>query len=130
MPFLTQIGHTGPLRRSETGRLIRCFEEVQFDFPALPLVGGSFGVPWIDELSSLTVKFPSFHVDTSANVLNRRSETFVRWMKGPGAGRVMLGTNGPMLAPQRFLESLALLQLDEKQRNAFIGRNIPRIFRL
>lgn len=130
VPFCTQIGHTGPLRRSETGRLIPYLEEVLLDFPELTVVGGHVGFPWIDELTSLTVKFPNFHVDTSAYVLRRLPETFVRWMKGPGAGRVMFGTNWPMLEPKRCLEGLALLQLDERQQDAFLGRNARRVFRL
>lgn len=130
VPLCTQIGHTGPLRPSETGRLIPYLEEVMLDFPELTVVGGHVGFPWIDELTSLTVKFPNFHVDTSAYVLNRLPETFVRWMKGPGAGRVMFGTNWPMLAPQRCLDGLDSLQLDQKQQDAFLGRNARRVFRL
>lgn len=58
--FCTQIGHTGPLKRSETGRLIPYLEEVMLEFPELKVVGGHVGFPWIDELVTMTVKFPNF----------------------------------------------------------------------
>jgi predicted TIM-barrel fold metal-dependent hydrolase len=66
VPLCTQIGHTGPLRRSEVGRLIPYLEDVMLEFPELIVVGRHVGFPWIDELITMTVKFPNFHVDTSA----------------------------------------------------------------
>jgi predicted TIM-barrel fold metal-dependent hydrolase len=33
VPFCTQVGHTGPMRRSETGRPIPYIDEVALDFP-------------------------------------------------------------------------------------------------
>jgi uncharacterized protein len=47
VPFCTQIGHTGPLKRSETGRLIPYLEDVLLDFPELVIVAGHVGFPWI-----------------------------------------------------------------------------------
>jgi hypothetical protein len=130
VPFCTQIGHTGPLKSSETGRLIPYLEDVLLDFPELTVVGGHVGFPWLDELTTLTIKFPNFHVDTSAFVLDRLPPAFVQWMKGPGAKRVMFGTNWPMLAPQRCLEGLPALGLSDEQRDAFLGGNARRVFAL
>jgi uncharacterized protein len=62
VPFCTQIGHTGPLKRSETGRLIPYLEEVLLDFPELVVVAGHVGFPWLDELVTLTVKFRHFRL--------------------------------------------------------------------
>src|SRR5690606_23585475 len=93
VPFCTQIGHTGPLRRSECGRMIPYLEDVLLDFPELVVVGGHVGFPWIDELTTLAIKFPNFHVDTSAYALHRLPPDFVAWMKGVGKTRVMFGTN-------------------------------------
>jgi uncharacterized protein len=84
VPFCTQIGHTGPLKHSETGRLIPYLEDVLLDFPELVVVAGHVGFPWIDELVTLTVKFQNFYVDTSAYALHRLPPAFVAWMKGIG----------------------------------------------
>ena len=43
VPFCTQIGHTGPLKRSETGRMLPYLEDVMLDFPELVVVGGHVG---------------------------------------------------------------------------------------
>lgn len=130
VPFCTQIGHTGPLCRSEPGRLIPYLDEVLLDFPELTVVGGHVGFPWVDEVVSLTHKYPNFHVDTSAYVLRRLPPDFVAFMKSAGAGRVMFGTNWPMLSPGKCLEDLDALGLAEEQREAFLAGNARRIFGL
>jgi predicted TIM-barrel fold metal-dependent hydrolase len=71
LPFCTQIGHTGPLCRSEPGRPIPYLDDVLLDFPELVVVGGHVGYPWIDEVISLATKYPNFHVDTSAYTVSR-----------------------------------------------------------
>ncbi|MDI9245363.1 amidohydrolase family protein [Marinobacter sp. CHS3-4] len=128
VPFCTQIGHTGPLLRSETGRPIPYLEDVLLDFPELKVVGGHVGFPWIDELISLTIKFPNFYVDTSAYALHRLPTSFVDFLKGMGSKRVMFGTNWPMLSPAQCLKHLESLGLSEEQRSNFLGNNAMRVF--
>ncbi len=128
LPFCTQIGHTGPLKSSGTGRLIPYLEDVMIDFPDLVVVGGHVGFPWIDEVASMIRKFPNFHVDTSAYALHRLPEDFVRLMKGEGRERILFGTNFPMLTAGRCLERLDALGLDEAGKAAFLSGNAKRVF--
>lgn len=128
VPFCTQVGHTGPLKRSETGRLIPYLEDVMLDFPELVVVGGHVGFPWLDEVLSMTYKFPNFFVDTSAYTLQRLPAAFIDYMRGPGRGRVMFGTNWPMLSPQKSLAGLPSLQLDDESGQAFLGGTAQRVF--
>lgn len=130
VPFCTQIGHTGPLKRSETGRPIPYLEDVLLDFPELVVVGGHVGFPWIDELISLTIKFPNFYVDTSACAVHRLPTAFVDYMRGIGSGRVMFGTNWPMLSPKACLAELSSLNLTEDQQHAFLSGNARHVFNL
>jgi len=130
VPFCTQIGHTGPLKRSETGRLVPYLEDVLLDFPELVVVGGHVGFPWLDELVTLTVKFPNFYVDTSAYALHRLPPAFLAWMKGLGKKRAMFGTNWPMLSPSQCLQGLGDLGLTDEGRDAFLSGNARRVFGL
>lgn len=130
LPFCTQIGHTGPLMRSETGRLIPYLEDVMLDFPELVVVGGHVGFPWLDELVTMTVKFPNFHVDTSAYTLHRWPRAFVEYMKGVGRTRVMFGTNWPMLSPGLCLEHARELGLNSGVMDDFLSGNARRVFDL
>lgn len=130
VPLCTQVGHTGPLRPSEPGRPIPYLERVLLDFPELTVVGGHVGVPWISEILSLAMKFPNFHLDTSAYAVHRLPAEFVEFMRGPGRHRVMFGTNWPMLDPGRALAELDRLGLDDQARELFLAGNARRVFAL
>ncbi|WP_417465076.1 amidohydrolase family protein [Kordiimonas sp.] len=130
VPFCTQIGHTGPLCRSEPGRLIPYLDDVLLDFPELKVVGGHVGFPWIDEVVSLALKYPNFYVDTSAYAVHRLPEGLVSFMRGPGASRVLFGTNWPMLSPKQCLKGLDGLGLTREQEEAFLSENAKRVFNL
>ena len=130
VPLCTQIGHTGPLMRSETGRLIPYLEDVLLDFPELVVIGGHLGFPWIDELTTLAFKFPNFYVDTSAYIARRFPRDFIGFMKTAGAGRVMFGTNWPMLSPKHCMSGIDALGLDEAATEAFLGGTARKIFGL
>ena len=130
VPFCTQIGHTGPLCRSEPGRPIPYLDDVLLDFPDLVVVGGHVGYPWIDEVLSLAHKYPNFHVDTSAYALHRLPAELVAFMRGEGRSRVLFGTNWPMLSPARCLAQLDALKLDDDARRLFLGGNAARVFGL
>lgn len=130
VPFCTQIGHTGPLLRSEPGRPIPYLEDVLLDFPDLKVVGGHLGFPWVPEIITLAHKFPNFFVDTSAYVAGRFPPDFVHFMKGAGVGRVMFGTNWPMLSPDQCLEHLDDLQLSKTAQASFLSDTAKRVFHL
>jgi hypothetical protein len=130
LPFCTQIGHTGPLKSSDTGRLIPYLEDVMIDFPDLVVVGGHVGFPWLNEVTTMIRKFRNFHLDTSAYALHRLPEEFVALMKGEGRERIMFGTNFPMLTAKRCLEGLETLGLSEAGKQAFLSGTAKRVFRL
>lgn len=130
LPLCTQIGHTGPLCPSEPGRLIPYLDHVLLEFPELVVVGGHVGFPWVDEVISLAAKYPTFHVDTSAYVVDRLPSPFVEWMRGRGRERVLFGTNWPMLSPSRCLAGLEKLGLDDAGRELFLSGNARRVFGL
>lgn len=130
VPFCTQIGHTGPLCRSEPGRPIPYLDDVLLDFPDLNVVGGHVGAPWIEEVLSLARKYPNFFVDTSAYAVHRLPEALVAYMRGAGRSRVMFGTNWPMLSPRRALQKVGELGLDDEALALFLGGNARRVFRL
>ena len=130
VPLCTQIGHTGPLLPSEPGRPIPYLEEVLLDFPELVVVGGHLGFPWVNELTSLTLKFKNLYVDTSAYIARRFPVDFIDFMNGVGRERVMFGTNWPMLTPQHCLEGLDTLGLSEEQTEGYLFRTAARVFKL
>ena len=71
VPFCTQVGHTGPLRPSETGRPIPYIDEVALDFPELVIVCGHVGYPWTEEMVAVARKHENVYIDTSAYTTKR-----------------------------------------------------------
>lgn len=131
MPFCTQVGHTGPLRPSETGRPIPYIDQVALDFPELVIVCGHVGYPWTEEMVAVARKHENVYIDTSAYTLKRLPPELVRFMKtGTGQRKVLFGTNYPMISPTRALEALGELGLTEDGRRDFLHANAERVFSL
>lgn len=129
VPFCTQVGHTGPLMPSEVGRPIY-LDQVALDFPELVIVAGHIGYPWTDEAIALVTKHENVYLDTSAYTVRRYPPQLVEFMQGHGAGKVLFGTNYPMITPRKALQGLAELQLEDTARTAFLGGNAVRVFDL
>ncbi|HSD77822.1 MAG TPA: amidohydrolase family protein [Solirubrobacteraceae bacterium] len=130
VPFCTQVGHTGPLRSSETGRPIPYLDDVALDFPELVIVGGHIGYPWTEEMVALARKYEHVHIDTSAYTVRRYPAELVRYLRADGRRKVLFGSNYPMIAPQKALEGLADLELDDEARELFLAGNARRVFGL
>lgn len=130
VPFCTQVGHTGPLRPSETGRPIPYIDQIAIDFPDLVIVGGHIGYPWTEEMVAVCRKHPNVHIDTSAYTVRRYPPELVRYLTADGRERVLFGTNWPMIAPERALAGLDDLGLDDETRAAFLDGNARRVFGL
>jgi uncharacterized protein len=130
VPFCTQVGHTGPLRASETGRPIPYLDDVALDFPDLVIVAGHIGYPWTEEMVALARKYPNVYIDTSAYTAERYPPELVRYLKAGGRKKVLFGTNYPMILPQKALAGLDALGLDAEARELFLAGNARRVFRL
>lgn len=131
VPFCTQVGHTGPLRPSETGRPIPYLDQVAIDFPELTIVGGHIGYPWTEEMIAVCRKHENVYIDTSAYTSERLPAELISYMKsGSGRRKVLFGTNYPMIAPERALAGLDALALDEETTELFLAGNARRVFAL
>jgi predicted TIM-barrel fold metal-dependent hydrolase len=130
VPFCTQVGHTGPLRPSETGRPIPYLDRVALDFPELVIVGGHIGYPWTAEMVALATKYPNVYIDTSAYTAARYPSELVDYLRGHGRRKVLFGTNYPMITPAKALAGLDKLGLDPEASDLFLAGNAERIFRL
>ncbi|MGD0115537.1 MAG: amidohydrolase family protein [Dehalococcoidia bacterium] len=130
IPFCTQVGHTGPLRTSETGRPIPYIDDVALEFPDLVIVGGHIGYPWTDEMIALATKYPNVYIDTSAYTARRFPSELVAYVRANGRRKVMFATNYPMITASRALEGLDGLELDEEATELFLSGNARRVFGL
>jgi predicted TIM-barrel fold metal-dependent hydrolase len=130
IPFCTQVGHTGPLMPSEVGRPIPYIDQVAIDFPELVIVCGHIGYPWTEEMIAVATKHANVYIDTSAYTVRRYPANLVAYLRAHGAGKVLFGTNWPMISPRKALEGLDGLELQADVRAAFLAGNATRVFRL
>ena len=130
VPFCTQVGHTGPLMPSEVGRPIPYIDQVAIDFPELAIVCGHIGYPWTEEMIAVATKHPNVYIDTSAYTVQRYPAQLVAYLRAHGVGKVLFGSNWPMIAPRKALLGLDELALQEATRTAFLAGNAARVFRL
>jgi predicted TIM-barrel fold metal-dependent hydrolase len=131
IPFCTQVGHTGPLRPSETGRPIPYIDQIAIDFPELVIVGGHIGYPWTEEMIAVARKHENVYIDTSAYTAQRYPPELVSYMaERGGRKKVLFGSNYPMILAERALMDLDALGLDEETRELFLTGNAERVFKL
>jgi uncharacterized protein len=131
VPFFTQVGHTGPMQPSETGRPIPYIDQVALDFPELVIVGGHIGYPWTEEMIAVCRKHENVYIDTSAYVPKRYPAELIAYMQsGSGRNKVMFGTNYPMIFHQQALDGIDALVLDDEVRDLFLAGNARRVLQL
>jgi predicted TIM-barrel fold metal-dependent hydrolase len=131
VPFCTQVGHTGPLRPSETGRPIPYIDQVALDFPELTIVCGHVGYPWTEEMIAVARKHENVVIDTSAYTTRRLPAELIAYMKtNSGRRKVLFGSNHPMISPAHALEGLDELGLDDETRELYLAGNARRVFGL
>ncbi len=129
VPVGLQVGLTGPLRESSTGRPEH-IERIALDFPELVIVCGHIGYPWHVEMIAYATKFPNVYIDTSAYKPSRYPAELVAYINGHGRRKVLFGTNYPMLTPAECLGQVDRLGLDEEARRLFLSGNARRVFGL
>ncbi len=129
VPVCLQVGLTGPLCSSETGRPGH-IERIALDFPELKIVCGHIGYPWHNEMIAFATKFPNVFIDTSAYKPRRYPAELVAYMQSYGRHKVMFGSNYPMISPEACLKELDVLGLDGETQALFLSKNAQAVFAL
>lgn len=130
IPFCTQVGHTGPLMPSETGRPVPYLDEVALVFPELKIVAGHIGFPWTDEMIGVAWKHENVFIDTSAYLPRYYPPQLLHYLKTYGQDKVLFGTNFPQLPLEKCVEQVQELGLPEAVQAKFLFQNAQRVFKL
>lgn len=130
IPFCTQVGHTGPLMPSETGRPIPYIDEIALTFPELVIVGGHIGYPWTDEMLALAWKHENVYIDTSAYLPKYYPMQLQMALRSFLADKILFGTNFPQLLFGKCAEQARALGLPPESERKFLRDNARRVFRL
>jgi len=130
IPFCTQVGHTGPLMPSETGRPVPYLDEVALDFPELRIVAGHIGHPWTEEMIGMAWKHDNVYIDTSAYLPRYYPAQLLQFMQSYGTDKVLFGSNFPQLSLERCMRQVEELGLSDAVKARFLHENARRVFKL
>lgn len=135
VPFLTQIGHTGPLCPSEVGRPIPYIDSIALKFPDLKIIGGHLGYPWAAETVAVAWKHKNVYIDTSAWSPKYYAPEFLTFANTTGRKKVMFGTNFPQLQWKDCVRNVndhlvKTRRLREDHVADFMGLNAQRVLKL
>jgi predicted TIM-barrel fold metal-dependent hydrolase len=130
IPFCTQVGHTGPLMPSETGRPVPYIDEVALTFPELRIVCGHIGHPWTDEMIGVAWKHDNVYIDTSAYLPRYYPPQLLQFMRTYGQDKVLFGTNFPQLPLAKCMKQVRDLELPQDMEDKFLFANARAVFRL
>lgn len=133
VPIQMQVGQSlvynkaRPLR--SVGRPI-CLDDIACDFPELKIVGIHVGIPWHDEMIAMAWKHENVFIGSDAHSPKYWPASFVHYLKTYGRGKVMFGTDYPVLAFERTMKEIDELDLGDEVRQAFLRGNAMRVYDL
>jgi uncharacterized protein len=129
VPVVMQVGHSAELMPSELGRPIH-LDDIALDFPELRVVAAHTGWPWVEELLALAWKHRNVFVGTSAHHPRYWDPALVRFANGRGKGKVLFGTDFPVLDHPDALAAVDGLGLKDDARELLVGGAARTVFRL
>lgn len=131
IPVVFQTGHSAEFMPSACGRPI-LLDDVAIWFPELKLVGAHTGWPWVEELIAMAWKHPNVFIATSAHAPKYWDEKLVHFLnsRNRGIGKVMWGTDYPLLLHSESLAQIADLGLKPEALRALLHDTAAAVFGL
>ena len=129
VPVVMQVGHSAERMPSEMGRPI-LLDDIALDFPELTIIGAHTGWPWVEELLAMAWKHRNVYVGTSAHHPRYWDPNMVRFANSRGKGKVLFGTDYPVMDHRDALSAIAGLPLKDEARELVVGGAARAVFGL
>ena len=124
-----QVGHSAERMPSALGQPL-LIDDIALDFPDLVIVGAHTGWPWVEELLALAWKHKNVYVGTSAHHPKYWDEKLVQFANSRGKGKVLYGTDYPVMNFADSLSAVKELNLKDSAHDLLIGGAARKIFKL
>ena len=122
-----QTGTSGGLMPSECGRPMTV-DRAALYFPETRFVLSHTGWPWVAEAVSLALKFPNVVIGTGSYPPKHWDPALVSFLRGPGARKVMFGTNFPTVGHRHALTQVDELDLNDATRASLLRGAARAVF--
>lgn len=129
VPIVMQVGHSAEIMPSALGRPL-LLDDIAIYFPDLKIVGAHTGWPWVEELVAMAWKHPNVYIGTSAHMPRYWDPALIDFMKTRGRGKVLFGTDFPVLQPKQCVNQIKKMELGEKIESSLLRDVAKKIFKL
>ena len=131
VPVVFQTGHSAEFMPSACGKPI-LLDDIAIWFPELRLVGAHTGWPWVEELIAMAWKHPNVYIATSGHAPKYWDPKLVRFLnaRNRGIGKVMWGTDYPLILHEESLAQIADLDLKPEALAALLHDTAASVFGL
>jgi hypothetical protein len=131
VPVVFQTGHSAEFMPSACGQPI-LLDDIAIWFPELKLVGAHTGWPWVEELIAMAWKHPNVYIATSGHAPKYWDPKLVRFLnaRNRGIGKVMWGTDYPLILHEESLAQVADLDLKPEALAALLHDTAAKVFGL
>ncbi|HEY7513222.1 MAG TPA: amidohydrolase family protein, partial [Vicinamibacteria bacterium] len=129
VPLVVQVGHSAESMPSAVGRPL-LLDDVALYFPELRIVAAHTGWPWVEELIALAWKHRNVYIGTSAHSPKYWDPALVRFLRSRGKGKVLFGTDYPVLRHAEALAQVQALGLGEDAETWLVREAARKVFRL
>ena len=131
LPFMLQVGqnliYQKDVRLPSVARPI-LLDQVAIDFPELTLVGIHVGTPWADEMIAMAWKHERVYIGIDAYAPKHLPPTLIRYMDSYGSGKVLFGTDWPVIHPKRAVEEMSAHNLKPEAHRRVMRDNALAVF--
>lgn len=129
IPVVFQVGHSAEFMPSAHGRPI-LLDDIALYFPELRLIGGHTGWPWVEELIAMAWKHPNVYICTSGHAPRYWDKSLVHFLNSRGKGKVMWGTDYPLILHEESLQQIEELNLKPEHKQALLHDTAVGVFKL
>jgi predicted TIM-barrel fold metal-dependent hydrolase len=129
VPLVVQVGHSAEAMPSAVGRPL-LLDDVALYFPELRIVAAHTGWPWVEELVALAWKHPNVFIGTSAHAPKYWDPALVRFLRSRGQGKVLFGTDYPVLRHAAALAQVDALGLGNEARAWLLRETARKVFKI
>jgi predicted TIM-barrel fold metal-dependent hydrolase len=99
-------------------------------FPELRVVAAHTGWPWVEELISLSLLYPNVYIGTTAHAPKYWDPALVQYVNTRGIGKVLWGTDWPIVEHKPSREQVEALGLKEEAKVQLLREVAIKVFKL
>jgi predicted TIM-barrel fold metal-dependent hydrolase len=128
IPVVFQVGHSAEFMPSACGKPI-LLDDIALYFPELKLIGGHCGWPWVEELIAMAWKHPNVYIAVSGHAPKYWDKKLVHFLNSRGKGKVMWGTDYPLILHEESLSQIELLNLKPEHKQSLLHDAAAAVFK-